>query len=185
VTGGGDVTGSGVIDVGVVASTYSAAGGGRAAVVGYGSIADAIVENVVMDGANYYKSGAGSFYHRGVDQLYGTVVVRSSFIATYNTPLDNISNVLHAIEVDKANVVAVAHNTSEDFKLTTLAMSAGSSLSLNSGLVLSNDYDLIVAGKLVINGNLATVRTLSVTDELSVRGTLTVVEDLSVGRIGE
>lgn len=90
---GGTVTGSGVIDVGVTEYTgshsFRRAGGGRAAVLDYGSITDEIVANFRMDGQkDNGGSGAGTVFHRRVCSTEGgDLIVRSTFKTSLATPI--------------------------------------------------------------------------------------------------
>jgi hypothetical protein len=172
VTSGGDVTGSGVIDVGVVASTYSGGGGGRAAVVGYGSITDAIVENVAMDGAFYYKSGAGSFYHRGVNQTSGNGGVRSSFRVEFGTMVDGVENALKSIFVDNG-FVAVDPVFAENESLTVnyLYIADGSRLSVSTMIIYTGarlyfDGVLSTYGGIVAHGEVNSLSKLECQEQL-------------------
>ena len=68
---GGAVTGSGTIDVGVVDSgslcsntVGHGGGGGRAAITGFGSIDQAVLDNVRMDGSRTCTAGAGTLFHK-------------------------------------------------------------------------------------------------------------------------
>lgn len=66
---GGAVTGSGTIDVGVIDATNCGnigygGGGGRAAITGFGSIDQAVLDNVRMDGSRTCTAGAGTLFHK-------------------------------------------------------------------------------------------------------------------------
>jgi hypothetical protein len=133
---GGAVLGSGVLDVGVTSHTANQqrfAGGGRVAVLDYGSITSGILENVVLDGQSRHGSGAGTLFHRKKGEV-GNVVVRSSFTPHPRTLVDGPASLVK-LNVDNTKVVYEVPENSGTLSVTTLVQSKSSSLKTMASLV--------------------------------------------------
>ena len=191
---GGDVKGSGVIDVSVGRDSYSAsrAGGGRASITGYGSLPEAIITKVNMDGQPVNSNGAGTFYYKPLVGE-GNVLVRSTFRTYVQTDIgqneQGAPTILNLLHIDDCKVRY--DMSSSVLTVTTLKLQSGSgarleiadaSLTVKTAPMLnSGTYLTIPSGKLTVvaggltvpsSMSLAVSSTIDVTGNMYVSGSI-------------
>ena len=180
-TGGGGKTS---IDVGVENSGNSKdyAGGGRASIVGYSSMSADVIKAVRMDGAAGTAGGAGTFYHRKQGEATGHLVVRSTFLAKHDTPV-NTQVDFTTVLVENVRLVMA---TEGDVKVATMTITASSKVVITtSKLTVGTSLTVPTAASLhVVGGSLEVAGDLTLaaggSTKLDVDGMLVVRDDLNV-----